>query len=105
MGLKLKNIIIVMALFISAFRFQVQSYDVVIVGAGSGGVSAAIQASRMGSSVLLLEETDYVGGQMTTSGVTSMDGNYNYKYGIYKEFINKIIAYYSGNVSGCYFSQ
>ena len=38
------------------------AYDVVIVGAGTGGFSAAIQAARMGMRVALLEETDWVGG-------------------------------------------
>src|SRR5687768_9997628 len=48
-------------------------YDVVIAGAGTGGCGAAIQAAQLGASVLLLEETDYIGGQMNAAGVTSMD--------------------------------
>ena len=29
--------------------------DVIVVGAGSGGISAAVQAARMGSATLLIE--------------------------------------------------
>ena len=45
-------------------------YDVVIAGAGCGGCGAAIQAARMGCSVLLLEESDWIA---FAAGVTSMD--------------------------------
>ena len=43
-------------------------YDVVIAGAGTGGWAAAVQAARMGARVLLLEETDWIGGQMSLRG-------------------------------------
>ena len=63
------------------------TYDVVVAGAGTGGVGAAIQAARMGSKVLLLEETNYIGGQMAASGVSSVDvGDNKWNTGIYKEF-------------------
>lgn len=68
------------------------SYDVIVAGAGTGGISAAIQAARAGVTVLLIEETDYVGGQMTAAGVTSMDGTGT---GLYSEFVNRIQSYYS----------
>ena len=47
-------------------------YDIVVVGAGTGGCAAAIQAGRMGASVALVEESDWVGGQMTGAAVSSM---------------------------------
>ena len=40
--------------------------DVVIVGGGIGGVAAALGAVRTGATVLLTEETDWIGGQFTT---------------------------------------
>lgn len=76
-------------------------YDVIVVGAGTGGVSAAMQAARMGAKVALLEETDWIGGQMNAAAVTSMDEDRQAApqdvrdRGIYKEFIEKIKAYYS----------
>ena len=38
-------------------------YDIIVAGAGTGGWAAAVQAARMGTRVLLLEETDWIGGQ------------------------------------------
>lgn len=43
--------------------------DVLIVGGGLGGVAAALAAARMGRTVILTEETDWLGGQLTTQGV------------------------------------
>ena len=75
-----------------------KEYDVVIVGAGTSGVSAAIQASRMGMKVALLEETDVIGGQMIAAAVSAIDHGYHtrdYPSGIYQEFENRIRNYYS----------
>jgi hypothetical protein len=97
-------------------------YDVIVVGAGTGGTSAAIQAARLGAKVALLEETDWIGGQMTAAGVTSMDeghpfgppGQLQYDVrdrGIYKEFVDKIVNYYATRfdppkpVGTCYFNS
>ncbi len=40
-----------------------------IVGGGLGGVAAALAATRRGASAILTEETDWLGGQLTTQGV------------------------------------
>ena len=45
------------------------SADIVIIGGGLGGVAAALSALRMGRSVILTEETMWLGGQMTTQAV------------------------------------
>lgn len=64
------------------------SYSVVVAGAGTGGISAAIQAARMGSKVLLTEETDLLGGQIGAAGVTSTDiGDWKWNSGISAEYI------------------
>ena len=74
-------------------------YDLVVVGAGTGGISAAIQAARMGLRVALMEETDWIGGQMTAGAVTSLDeGNFlkgGNRSGIYREFVERIKAHYA----------
>lgn len=43
--------------------------DVLVVGGGTAGAIAAIQAGRAGSKVLLLERGSQLGGTMTTGGV------------------------------------
>jgi hypothetical protein len=45
------------------------SADVVVVGGGLGGVAAALSAVRLGRTVLLTEETDWLGGQLTSQVV------------------------------------
>lgn len=50
--------------------------DILIVGGGTGGVAAALSACRQGLSVVLTEETDWLGGQMTSQGVSALDENY-----------------------------
>src|SRR5436190_2984184 len=47
--------------------------EVLVVGGGMGGVAAALAAARAGRSVLLTEETDWLGGQMTAQGVSALD--------------------------------
>jgi len=43
--------------------------DVAVIGAGTGGCAAALAALRNGMQVVLTEETDWVGGQLTSQGV------------------------------------
>jgi len=45
------------------------SADVVIIGGGTGGCAAALAALRNGMKVMMTEETDWIGGQMTSQGV------------------------------------
>ena len=75
-----------------------ENYDVIIIGAGTGGTSAAIQAARLGAKVALIEETGWVGGQMTAAGVSTMDrgGTAQTYTGLYKEFYENVKNYYTG---------
>lgn len=74
------------------------AYDVVVAGAGTGGLGTAIQAARMGASVLLLEETEWVGGQALAAAVSAMDeggaGNLVRGRGLYQELVQRSIAHY-----------
>lgn len=47
--------------------------DILIAGGGLGGCAAALAACRAGRSVVLTEETDWLGGQMTSQGVSALD--------------------------------
>lgn len=86
---------------------ETYNYDVVIAGAGSGGVSAALEAARLGSRVALIEESDWIGGQVTAGGVPNMDwGGFNAS-GLCNEFITKVINYYQSHnktISTCYWA-
>ena len=75
-----------------------KSYDIIIAGAGTGGWAAAVQAARLGRRVLLIEETDWIGGQMVAAGVSSMDesGAQVRERGIYREFHESMVLYYYG---------
>jgi hypothetical protein len=70
------------------------TYDVVIYGGTSGGVAAAIQAKRMGKSVVLVEPTDRVGG-LTTGGLGQTDiGNKRAIGGVAREFYQRVKQHY-----------
>ncbi len=49
--------------------------DILIIGGTAGGTAAALAASEAGASVCLLEETDWLGGQLTVQGVCTPDEN------------------------------
>ncbi len=46
---------------------EVKSWDVIVVGAGPGGVAAAIAAARNGARVLLVEQYGFLGGMATSA--------------------------------------
>ena len=49
--------------------------EVLVVGGGTGGTAAAIQAARSGARVLLVSEWPWLGGMLTAAGVSAPDGN------------------------------
>ncbi|MCU0532813.1 MAG: FAD-dependent oxidoreductase [Hydrococcus sp. Prado102] len=49
--------------------------DVLIVGGGTGGTAAAIQAARRGVKTTLVSEFSWLGGMLTAAGVCAPDGN------------------------------
>lgn len=68
--------------------------QVVIYGATSAGITAAIQLKRYGIGCIILEASNHVGG-MTTSGLSATDlGSEHAVGGISKEFYKKISNYY-----------
>ena len=69
-------------------------FDVVIVGGGAGGTSAAIQSARNGAKTLLIEETEWLGGMLTSAGVSAIDGNYKLPSGFWGEFKDSLVSNY-----------
>ena len=71
-----------------------KNYDVVIYGGTSAGVAAAIQASRMDKSVVLVEPGNHLGG-LTSGGLGKTDsGNKEVIGGISREFYQRLKKYY-----------
>jgi hypothetical protein len=76
------------------FAAQTRQADIVIYGATSAGVVAAVQAARMGKSVLLVEPGAHIGG-LTTGGLSWTDiGNKQVIGGLAREFYRRIKAKY-----------
>ncbi len=72
-----------------------QSFDVVVYGATPGGITAAIQARRMGKTAVLIEPSNHLGG-MTTGGLGATDiGNKAAIGGMAREFYRHIRTYYA----------
>ena len=70
--------------------------DVLVIGGGASGVTAGIQASRMGVPTLIVEETPWLGGMLTSAGVSAIDGNYNLPAGLWGEFKERLARHYGG---------
>jgi len=76
------------------FGLGQERYDIVVYGGTSGGVIAAVQASRMGKSVVLIEPTKFLGG-LTTGGLGATDiGNKRAIGGLSREFYQRIYQFY-----------
>ena len=71
--------------------------DVVIIGGGLGGCAAALAALRSGLRVILTEETDWIGGQLTSQAVPPDENRWIETHGCtrsYRQLRNGIRDYY-----------
>lgn len=72
--------------------------DLVIAGAGMGGYAAALAALRNGLRVVMTEETDWIGGQLTQQGLSCPDEHHWIEsFGAtrsYYDFRNAVREYY-----------
>lgn len=78
------------------------SADIVIAGAGMGGLAAALAAVRNGQHVILTEETDWVGGQVSQQGVPPDEHMWIETHGatkLYREYRNRVRDYYRQHYS------
>lgn len=85
---------VICAVMLSSPSFAARDFDVAVIGGGSGGCAAAIQAARLGARTVVVEETGWLGGQMTAAAVCTMDDQWRTRYGIYWEFIKQVRAHY-----------
>lgn len=75
---------------------QGEQYDVVIIGGGVSGTTAGIRAARLEAKTLIVEEGPWLGGMLTSAGVSATDGNYRLRGGMWGEFRDSLEAYYGG---------
>src|SRR5699024_8508112 len=71
--------------------------EILIVGAGLGGVAAALAAARQGARVVLTEEFDWIGGQSTSQAVPPDEHPWIEDFGCtrsYRAFRDGIRDYY-----------
>src|SRR5215470_14222949 len=71
--------------------------DVVIIGGGTGGCAAALAAARLGRRVILTEETDWRGGQLTAQAVPPDEHPWIESFGatqLYRQFRAAVRDYY-----------
>jgi hypothetical protein len=89
-------------LFVGVFAItgigQNQKTDVLVVGGGVGGTAAGLQAARSGVRAIIIEEGPWLGGMLSSAGVSATDGNHELPSGIWGEFRQKLYDYYGGPV-------
>ncbi len=76
------------------------SADLVIIGGGLGGCAAALAAARNGLNVIITEETDWIGGQITQQAVPPDENRWIETIGAsasYQKFRTGIRDYYFRN--------
>lgn len=79
---------------------QEKHSDIVIIGGGLGGTAAALAAAKAGLRVLLTEETDWLGGQLTSQAVPPDEHRWIEQSGStasYREFRSRVRDYYRRN--------
>lgn len=80
--------------------------DVLVVGGGTGGTAAAIQAARRGAQTLLVSEFPWLGGMLTAAGVTAPDGNelLAFQTGIWGSFLQELHQRQVGGLNNAWVS-
>lgn len=77
--------------------------DVAVIGGGLGGIAAALAASRAGRSVIVIEPTSRIGGQVVTQAVAALDEHPHVEsYGgsvSYRTFRDRVRAAYGGRAN------
>lgn len=71
--------------------------DVLIIGGGTGGCAAALAACRMGLRVVMTEEFEWIGGQLTSQAVPPDENRWIETFGgtaSYREFRERVRRYY-----------
>ncbi|WP_199620311.1 FAD-dependent oxidoreductase [Paenibacillus alkalitolerans] len=74
--------------------------DIIVLGGGLGGCMASLAAAKLGLTVVMTEETDWLGGQLTSQAVPPDEHRWIESFGCtqtYREFRNRVRQYYKDN--------
>lgn len=84
------------ALVVAAFLTACggETYDVVVIGGGVSGTTAGIRSARLGAKTLIVEQGPWLGGMLTSAGVSATDGNYRLRGGMWGELRDSLEAHY-----------
>jgi hypothetical protein len=85
---------------------QTYTTDVLVVGGGTGGTAAAIQAARRGAKTILVSEFPMLGGMLTSAGVSAPDGNEleAFQTGLWGEFLRELERRQQGGLDNSWVS-
>jgi hypothetical protein len=81
--------------FVSAAQKEIRT-DVLVIGGGTSGIAAGIQAARMKVHTIITEPSSWLGGMITAAGVSAFDGNHSMPSGIWAEFREQLYKVYGG---------
>ena len=74
----------------------IQTTEVLVIGGTASGISAGLQSARLGVNTIIAEPTTWLGGMLTSAGVSAFDGNDAMPAGIFGEFRNRLHQHYGG---------
>ena len=87
-------ILIIFATVLNSCKINTPSPEVLIIGGGTSGISAGITSARMGVKTMIIEESEWLGGMLTSAGVSAIDGNYRLPSGFWGELKDSLTNYY-----------
>lgn len=91
----IKKLLLPLLIFICSYcNAEIIKIDVLVIGGGACGVSAAIQSARSKVKTLLIEPGPWLGGSMTMGGMSVLDANRDLPSGVWGEFRRKVTEYY-----------
>ncbi|MFW6359731.1 MAG: FAD-dependent oxidoreductase [Chroococcales cyanobacterium] len=80
--------------------------DILVVGGGTGATAAAIQAARRGVSTVIVGEYSWLGGMLTSAGVSAPDGNelLAFETGLWGQYLRSLQQRQSGGLDSAWVS-
>lgn len=98
--LKIPSLLPLLFLTVLFFRCTsnetIETFDVIVIGEGTGATTAAIQSARSGAKTLWINPLAWPGGMLAAAGVSATDGNHRLPAGLWGEFQSLIQNHYGG---------